>query len=49
MGQNVDLLKHEQHLSRCAREILKQMNELERLKELVRLAHSAKRRHGRQG
>jgi hypothetical protein len=45
MRQNVDFLKHEQQLCRCASEILKQMNELEKLRELVRLAKAAKASH----
>jgi hypothetical protein len=45
MRPNVDFLQHEQHLSRCAGEILKQMNELEKLRELVRLAKAAKASH----
>jgi hypothetical protein len=45
MRPNVDFLRHEQHLSQCASEILKQMNELEKLRELVRLAKAAKASH----
>jgi hypothetical protein len=49
MRQDVFFLKHEQHLSRWATEILKQMNELEKLRERVRLAEAAKTLHRPKG
>ena len=41
--RQIGFSKYEQHLSQRAGEILKQMTELEQLRELVRLAEAARR------
>ena len=44
MRQKVETFEYEQYLSQEAAEIFKQMNELEQLRKVVRLAESAKQR-----
>jgi hypothetical protein len=45
MRQKVEIFEYEQCLSREAFEIFKQMNELEQLREVVRLAELAQAAH----
>jgi hypothetical protein len=45
MGPNVRISKDELHLFQIAADLLKQMTELEKLREAVRLAESAKALH----
>ena len=44
--RQIGFSKYEQHLAQCAGEALKQMTELEQLRELVRLAEAAKASKG---